>query len=131
MHDDSLVIVGEKSDNVDDGELLYRDVAVVLYMVDDQWDGDKDGGVLLDWGPTSGKFAAPKKIVPKFNRLVCFQVPRFHEVTKVVGGSEGGEDEEDEEDEDEDEEEEDRPRLSLFGWFLTDKKLYETSGKKY
>ena len=111
MHDDSLVIVGEKSDNVDDGELLYRDIAVVLYMVDDEWDGEKDGGVLLDWGPTNKKFKQPKEIIPKFNRLVCFQVPRFHEVTKVVSRSDV-------------EEEEDRPRLSLFGWFLTDKKLY-------
>ena len=28
-----------------EGELLYRDIAVVLYMVDDAWEGKKDGGV--------------------------------------------------------------------------------------
>jgi len=65
--------------------------------------------VLLDWGPTLKKFETPTEIVPKFNRLVCFQVPRFHEVTKVLANRV---------------EEDERPRLSVFGWFLTDKKLY-------
>ena len=106
LHDDTLIVPDGN------GGELYRDVAVVLYMVDDEWDSKKDGGVLLDHGPTSKKFQTPNAIVPKFNRLVCFNVPRFHEVTPVLDRSSG------------DDEVEDRPRLSIFGWFLTEDKLY-------
>ena len=118
LHDDSLVIPAQVGASVSpegegEGDCLYRDIAVVLYMVDDEWSEEKDGGVLLDWGPTNQKFEAPKRICPKFNRLVCFQVPRFHEVTQVEDRNSGTE-----------EDKEERPRLSVFGWFLTEKKLY-------
>jgi SAM-dependent methyltransferase len=114
MHDDSLIIPANirensYSDGESEGSMLYRDIAVVLYMVDDDWNGEKDGGILLDWGPTNNKYKEPMKIVPKFNRIVFFQVPRYHEVTKVLENRTN---------------EDNRPRLSVFGWFLTDKQLY-------
>ena len=104
LHDDALIVKTEEN-----ALALYRDVAIVLYMVDDAWTASKDGGVLLDWGPTNSKFQTPTEIPAKFNRLVCFRVPRWHEVTPVVGHTA---------------DEERPPRLSIFGWFLTEQKLY-------
>lgn len=55
------------------------------------------GGTLID-------LVTGKEYVPQFNSIVAFQVPRFHEVTAVTTQ---------------------RPRYSIFGWFLKPGKLYE------
>lgn len=92
-HNDELTV----SDGC--GGMLRRDIALVLYLVDDEW-SSKDGGVLLDYGHRCNT-VPQKKIIPKFNRLVVFKVPRDHEVLPVTV-----------------EDDVDRPRLSIFGWYL-------------
>lgn len=92
-HDDTLTI----SDG--SGGTLSRDTAIVLYLVDDEW-SKEDGGLFLDYGKEEQETPI-RTVVPKFNRLVCFNVPRDHEVTAVAV-----------------ENDVERPRLSIFGWFL-------------
>ena len=55
------------------------------------------GGTLVDMETT-------RKYVPEFNSLIAFNVPRFHEVQAVTTN---------------------RPRYSIFGWFLTGGVKYE------
>lgn len=96
------------------GGVLYRDTAIVLYLVDD-WKKE-DGGLFLDYGVRGPDRRAGdiershadadtveplQTVVPTFNRLVVFDVPRDHEVTRVTVRDNTV-----------------RPRLSIFGWFL-------------
>ena len=120
LHDDAMVLGaatttttraegdrGGSGDSRADGapaHILSRDVALAYYLVDDEWDTNVDGGEFLDWGPTTEKFESPVHHAAKFNRLVAFRVPRWHEVTAVMAT---------------------RPRLSVFGWFLAEGDLYE------
>lgn len=91
-----------------------RDIAVVYYLSRDFT--EDDGGAFVDLND-GGKFREkilklrilyffanvlsvddkPKPIVPKFNTLVSFVIPREHAVSPVVT---------------------DKVRYSLFGWFL-------------
>jgi hypothetical protein len=82
---------------VQDGsvQLCSRSIAIIYYLTKD-WDAGA-GGLLVD-------LQENKKYVPKFNSLVAFTVPRFHEVTLVK---------------------QDRPRFSIFGWFLEPGDIYE------
>jgi hypothetical protein len=59
------------------------------------------GGVLVDC-PTG------KRFVPEFNSVIAFRIPRFHEVEAVKA---------------------DRPRYSIFGWFLSEELLYDLNTK--
>ena len=74
--------------------------------MDDEW-SKEDGGLFLDYGVCTQlsireeQQTPVRTVVPKFNRLVCFNVPRDHEVTAVTV-----------------EDDVERPRLSIFGWFL-------------
>lgn len=74
------------------GELHARSVAFVLHLSRD-WSLDK-GGIFLDHGCVPSM-----PMVPKFNTLVFFKVPRLHEVTPVSGTC-------------------DDHRFSIFGWSL-------------
>ena len=76
--------------------LASRDVALVYYLTRG-WRADL-GGCLVDLeGPG-------ELIVPEFNTLVAFRVPRLHEVTRMAT---------------------DRPRLTVFGWMLRPGRLYD------
>jgi len=72
------------------GTELFRKIAVILYLTD-AWK-EEYGGCLVD--NLSG---GPRLIVPKFNSLVAFLVPREHWVTEVAEGA--------------------PLRYTLFGWF--------------
>lgn len=75
-----------------DEKLYERDIAVVYYSTED-WQ-EADGGLFVDmFGGNSDN------LVPEFNSLVCFVVPRMHAVSRVVSP---------------------KQRLSIFGWFLKD-----------
>mmetsp|Transcript_523 Transcript_523/g.969 ORF Transcript_523/g.969 Transcript_523/m.969 type:complete len:332 (-) Transcript_523:64-1059(-) len=96
-HDDhALVYHQEKGD--EDPVLCSRDIAVIYYLTKD-W-RETDGGVLVD-------LQTGARYVPRFNSLVAFVVPRFHEVTAVRPRAGRG------------------PRLSVFGWFLVEGNLYD------
>jgi len=58
------------------GTEVFRKVAVICYLTQD-WCRDY-GGCLVD-----NLQKGPQQIVPKFNSLVCFLVPREHWVTEV------------------------------------------------
>lgn len=71
------------------GQLLFRKIAVIYYLTKD-WRQDY-GGALLDLhGET-------KQLLPRFNSLVAFLVPRVHQVEELAAGC--------------------PPRFSIFGWF--------------
>lgn len=72
-------------------EVHARAYAGVYYLTPDDWDTSKDGGALEDLESTSGRI-----IEPKFNRFVCFKVPRSHAVREVTSG---------------------KVRRSIFGWW--------------
>ncbi len=86
---------------MDDGcvQLCSRTIAIIYYLVNQDW-ATADGGELVDLEARNG----PKQILPTFNSLVAFTIPRWHEVKAVCGS---------------------RTRYSLFGWFLQPGKLYE------
>mmetsp|Transcript_41696 Transcript_41696/g.75726 ORF Transcript_41696/g.75726 Transcript_41696/m.75726 type:complete len:269 (-) Transcript_41696:15-821(-) len=97
-HDDFLSYVQDGDHRTASGKVfpsgttMFRNLAIVYYLVPD-WVADY-GGCLIDHGCPSG----PRTIVPVFNSLVAFLVPRQHEVSQVVGtGPER--------------------RYSVFGWF--------------
>ena len=74
------------------GRLYNRDVAFIIYLTK-SWKFEY-GGLFIDHG-----VIPPNPIVPRFNTLVTFKVPRLHEVTAV-------------------EELCTRKRYSIFGWSL-------------
>ena len=87
-HDDSAV-------SLRDGRTYERHVALVLHMAKGNWTVE-DGGCFID---CETKACHP----PGFNRLLCFAVPRMHEVTAVQrDGSD--------------------VRYSLFGWVLRERR---------
>jgi Rps23 Pro-64 3,4-dihydroxylase Tpa1-like proline 4-hydroxylase len=97
-HDDKGfkdVVVGDRTVQ------CSRDIAVILYMSKD-WT-EADGGLLVDYGASP-----PSAIVPQFNTLVAFRVPRLHEVTPVLTDA--------------------KRRYSVFGWLLTEGELYPLRG---
>ncbi|KAJ1470424.1 hypothetical protein T484DRAFT_1847809, partial [Baffinella frigidus] len=77
--------------------LCSRQFAIIFYLTKG-WDATC-GGSLVDH-----KVTPPKLYVPEFNSIVTFKVPRLHEVMPVTV---------------------DRPRFTIFGWFLTPGKLYK------
>eukprot|EP00879_Flechtneria_rotunda_P029966 GHRR01032441.1.p1 GENE.GHRR01032441.1~~GHRR01032441.1.p1 ORF type:complete len:181 (+),score=69.31 GHRR01032441.1:51-545(+) len=85
---------------MDDGsiQLCSRTIACIYYLTKD-WQAEY-GGELVDLEAHGG----PKVHVPQYNSVVMFRVPRWHEVRPVIG---------------------DRPRYSVFGWFLEPGKLYD------
>lgn len=92
-HDDHAIVT-----DIDD-VLCSRDLAVIYYLTKN-WKKE-DGGILVDLhGEKQNRY------VPKFNSLVAFEVPRFHEVTAVLPRE--GRD----------------PRYSIFGWFLEEGDIY-------
>ena len=74
-------------------------MAIIYYLTKD-WK-ESDGGILIDLHGKKGK-----RYIPKFNSIVAFEIPRFHEVTRVIDRS--GRD----------------PRYSIFGWFLEEGDIY-------
>lgn len=84
---------------MDDGTTLEcsRDLAVIYYLTHD-WCEDY-GGTLVDVETGS-------RYTPRFNSIVLFRVPRYHEVEAVTGRSP-------------------LPRYSVFGWFLKPGRLYD------
>jgi len=77
-----------------------REIAVIYYLTKG-WT-EEMGGTLVDI-PTKNRY------VPEFNSLIAFTIPRFHEVEAVIA---------------------DRPRYSLFGWFLQEGILYDLEKKE-
>lgn len=73
------------------GEVYERDLAIVLYL-SKAWTFEM-GGLFVDLAGNP-----PRPIVPKFNSLVCFNVPRLHQVTPIEFDS--------------------VKRYSVFGWYL-------------
>jgi hypothetical protein len=76
------------------GHTMYRKIAMIYYFTD-EW-SVAHGGCLVD------RFNShdPKLIVPEFNSLVMFLVPRDHEVTEMLPGSPA--------------------RYTVFGWLCDD-----------
>eukprot|EP00882_Tetradesmus_deserticola_P015103 GHRQ01016079.1.p1 GENE.GHRQ01016079.1~~GHRQ01016079.1.p1 ORF type:complete len:321 (+),score=104.82 GHRQ01016079.1:337-1299(+) len=85
---------------MDDGsmQLCSRSIACIYYLTKG-W-SDADGGHLADLEAPGG----PQQHLPAFNSMVAFRIPRWHEVRPVTG---------------------DKPRYSIFGWFLEAGRLYE------
>ncbi|CAE7587568.1 RIOX1 [Symbiodinium natans] len=81
---------------MDDGStvLCSRTVAVIWYLTPD-WQ--------KEWGGAFQDLETGEEILPEFNTIVAFNVPRFHAVQPVTGRT---------------------PRYSIFGWFLRPGKLY-------
>lgn len=96
LHDDAAysdaVVPGEKN-----LVLCSRDIAIVFYLTKD-WT-EEMGGCFVDHACAGGEV-----IVPQFNSLVAFRVPRPHQVTALKTK---------------------RPRYSVFGWVLRPGKLYK------
>ena len=63
-------------------------------MVDDAWKSARDGGALVDLANDGD---GGTRVETKFNRFVCFQVPRLHRVEAVRAR--------------------DKVRHSIFGWW--------------
>lgn len=82
---------------MDDGQVITcsRSIAIIYYLTK-EWRSE-DGGLLVD-------IEGGRTYVPEFNSLVAFRIPRYHQVTKVLVN---------------------RPRFSVFGWFLTPGIKYE------
>lgn len=82
-----------------------RDIAVIFYLTKN-W-RDEYGGVLID----RGKRDSPPhtRYVPEFNSLIAFQVPRWHEVSKMECT---------------------RSRYSVFGWFWVEEKTFKENARR-
>ncbi|KAF8067273.1 Telo2 [Scenedesmus sp. PABB004] len=78
-------------------ERCSRSVAVIYYLTLG-W-APELGGALVDLEAPGGR----RVYTPEFNSAIVFEIPRWHEVTPVTA---------------------DRPRYSLFGWFLEPGELY-------
>ena len=86
-----------------DGKVYMRDLAIVLYL-SPSW-GYEMGGLFVDLS-----VRPPFVVVPKFNTLVCFKVPRLHQVTPIETAT--------------------KKRYSLFGWALTERIMSTGKNKK-
>ena len=78
-------------------EFHARAYAGVLYLVDDAWNTARDGGALVDLANDGDDGDDGTRVETKFNRFVCFQVPRVHRVEAVRAR--------------------DKVRHSIFGWW--------------
>merc|ERR1712203_281093 len=76
------------------GKVMHRKIAVISYFARD-WRREY-GGCFRDLHVQE----QPEVIVPTFNSLVAFLVPRVHEVEELAADC--------------------PPRLSVFGWFSDD-----------
>ena len=82
-----------------------RKFAGLLYL-SPVWRAEWGGALLdLEGGSARSRAPRPREIVPAFNSLVLFEVPRMHAVAPVHVQN--------------------PPRLSLFGWWLAPGKLYK------
>lgn len=97
-HDDSHQFIlapsdPYQSDRYPAGRVMFRKVALIYYLTQD-W-REAYGGCFVDLhGP------GERVVVPRFNSLVAFLVPRVHEVQELVAGC--------------------PPRFTVFGWFSDD-----------
>eukprot|EP00123_Amoebidium_parasiticum_P014006 comp22278_c0_seq1/m.32971 comp22278_c0_seq1/g.32971 ORF comp22278_c0_seq1/g.32971 comp22278_c0_seq1/m.32971 type:complete len:654 (-) comp22278_c0_seq1:315-2276(-) len=78
------------------GKTHSRDIAFIYYLTKD-WT-EEMGGLLTDVEGDG------KSYVPEFNSAIAFRVPRYHVVTPVTC---------------------DRPRFSIFGWFMQPGEIYD------
>lgn len=78
-HDDRAVApVACDGDGEESVEFHARAFAGVYYVVDDDWDSERDGGALVDLADDG-----ETRVETRFNRFVLFQVPRVHRVEAV------------------------------------------------
>lgn len=94
LHNDALrwvVRPDECSDQYPAGTTVYRKVALIYYLTQD-W-RPEHGGLLVDAKEGAEK---AKAVVPEFNSLIAFLVPREHWVSEMAPGAPA--------------------RFSLFGW---------------
>ncbi|GIL72735.1 hypothetical protein Vretimale_4446 [Volvox reticuliferus] len=89
---------------LDSGRIITasRTLAVIFYLTRD-W-REEYGGVLIDLEDPTAPPGVGRKYVPLWNSVVAFRVPRYHAVTPMTTN---------------------RPRYSIFGWFLEPGRLYE------
>jgi hypothetical protein len=84
-----------------DGNIYSRTIALIYYLTPD-WKKE-NGGALVD-------IEGDQTYIPEYNSLIAFKVPRWHEVEPCVT---------------------DKPRYSIFGWYLQLGQLYELNTGSY
>ena len=104
-HDDSNYFVVAKTDknqsqSYPSGSLLFRKIAVIYYLTKD-WKKDNGGSLMDLHHAKDGLTASASALVPRFNSMVAFLVPRLHQVEELAAGA--------------------PPRFSVFGWFSDDR----------